>query len=139
MALETSCGAVLYTLRDNVPYYLIIETNSGHISFPKGHMEGDETPFETACREIWEETGICVTAFLPDFSEVYSYTSKRGNEKDVVFFLADYGGQAVSLQEKELVNHWEVGFDEAMKLLNREREKEILERAHAYIFERVLP
>lgn len=133
MPHEVSCGAVLYTLQGNTPHYLLVETNSGHISFPKGHVEGDETREETARREILEETGLHIHAFLPGFVEKYSYHSRRGNSKDVYYFLADYGTQTIALQECEILRHWVLPLEEALHLLNREREREILLSAHAYL------
>ena len=58
---EKSCGAVLYQRRNGQLRYLIARSSSGHISFSKGHMEEDETEWETAVREIREETGIKVS------------------------------------------------------------------------------
>ena len=61
MLHEKSCGAIVYRkYHGNTEILLIKHINSGHWSFPKGHVEGDETEEETAKREIMEETGIDV-------------------------------------------------------------------------------
>lgn len=133
MSQEISCGAVLYSMRGGTPYYCIVKTNGGHISFPKGHMESGETEPQAAIREIREETGLRIEMFCPGFREQFSYTSRRGNPKDVVFFLADYGAQNVRLQEEELTKFWEVPFEEALALVNTPREKEILQQADSYL------
>ena len=54
--------------------------------FPKGHMEGSESPATTAAREVREETGytIALGTQLPTFS----YTRKAGERVDCHFFLA---------------------------------------------------
>ena len=54
MKLEKSCGAVIF--KDN--QVLLIKSVKGHWSFPKGHVENDETELETANREILEETNV---------------------------------------------------------------------------------
>ena len=55
MLHEKSCGAIVYRkYHGNTEILLIKHINSGHWSFPKGHVEGDETEEETAKREIME-------------------------------------------------------------------------------------
>ena len=53
---EKSCGAILIDHQDDQIKTLIVRQNAGHWGFPKGHVEGDETEFETAFREVREET-----------------------------------------------------------------------------------
>ena len=61
MMHEKSCGAIVYRKsHGNIEILLIKHVNSGHWSFPKGHVEGTETEVETAKREIKEETAIDV-------------------------------------------------------------------------------
>ena len=40
---EKSCGAVLFTNTDGERKYLLIKNMSGHIGFPKGHIELEKT------------------------------------------------------------------------------------------------
>ena len=61
MLHEKSCGAIVYRkYHGNTEILLIKHINSGHWSFPKGHVEAGETEVETARREIMEETSIDV-------------------------------------------------------------------------------
>lgn len=77
MLHEKSCGAIVYRKsHGNTEILLIKHVNSGHWSFPKGHVEGNETELETAQREIKEETGIDVI-LDPTFRETVSYSPKR--------------------------------------------------------------
>ena len=58
---EKSCGAIVFRrFHGNIQILLIKHINSGHWSFPKGHIENNETETETAVREIKEETGILI-------------------------------------------------------------------------------
>ena len=43
MIFEKSCGAIVYTIENMEIKYLLVEEMSGFHSFPKGHMEGEET------------------------------------------------------------------------------------------------
>ena len=55
MLHEKSCGAIVYRrFHGNIEILLIKHVNSGHWSFPKGHVEGDETELETARKTLAE-------------------------------------------------------------------------------------
>ena len=87
MQYEKSCGAVVYRkYHGNIEILLIKHVNSGHWSFPKGHVEADETEVETAKREIMEETSI--EALIDStFRETVSYSPKKDVQKEVVYFI----------------------------------------------------
>ena len=73
-------------------------------SFPKGHPEGEETPMESAQRELTEETGLVVTEFLEEtpWIENYQFTWKGTLiHKQVSYFVAEVEGQ-ISLQLDEV-------------------------------------
>jgi hypothetical protein len=50
---EKSCGTVLYTVKENVIYYVLLKARDGYCGFSKGHVEAGETEHETR-----EETSI---------------------------------------------------------------------------------
>ncbi len=56
---EYSAGGLVFDDQDRVAI-IARHSRSGHLEWclPKGHIEKDETPDETAVREIFEETGI---------------------------------------------------------------------------------
>lgn len=96
MKYEKSCGAIVYRKsRDRIELLLIQNRYGGHWSFPKGHVEGEETEVQTALREVKEETGLDIQ--LEDgFRQVVEYFPKPNVKKQVVYFL----GQAQSLEIK---------------------------------------
>ena len=57
--LEVSAGGIVFR---RVPgegaKYLLIRDSYNNWGFPKGHLEGNESPAETALRETAEETGL---------------------------------------------------------------------------------
>lgn len=84
---EKSCGALVFTLKFNRPHILLIEQVKGHWSFPKGHIENNETELETAYREVKEETNLDIK-IIDGFRVVNTYSPYKGCMKDVVLFVA---------------------------------------------------
>ena len=81
--MEKSCGTI--TIKDNK--VLMVLQTLGNTSFPKGHVQEEESEEETALRETYEETGIKVK--IIDNSPRYTISYPvRDTVKEVVFFLA---------------------------------------------------
>lgn len=58
-SIELSAGGVILRRREGGGVeVLLIEDSYGNWGFPKGHVEGVETPEEAALRECREETGL---------------------------------------------------------------------------------
>ena len=130
---EKSCGAVVYTETEDGVRYLIVQGTSGNYSFPKGHIEADETEHETAAREIFEETGLR-PVFVDGFRETEEYpVRKKGRTKVVVYFLARFEGETVVPRDEEIRDFWVMPFDEAYRTLKRESARKILAAADAFL------
>jgi 8-oxo-dGTP pyrophosphatase MutT (NUDIX family) len=56
--IELSAGGVIYRRAQVGLEVLLIQDSYGNWGFPKGHIEGNETPGEAALRECREETGL---------------------------------------------------------------------------------
>ena len=41
--MEKSCGVILFTKKNGIKEYVLVMENSGNYSFPKGHIEKNET------------------------------------------------------------------------------------------------
>ena len=85
--METSCGFVLV----NYDSVLLLQYPQGHWSYPKGHVEGEEDHFQTARRELKEETGINEVEIDSGWSHRTEYTfQKKGKpvEKQVFWYIA---------------------------------------------------
>lgn len=137
MKKEKSCGAVIYKIVDNIPYFLIQKMSLGHISLCKGHMEENETEIETAKREILEETSLEVEIDI-NFKETITYSPKEGVIKDVVFFIAtpiDKNKEAFDEHDDEVVESNFYRYEEAYSLLTYEADKNVLEKAYKYLLE----
>ena len=129
---ERSCGAVLFTVRDGVPLYVLVQEN--YYGFPKGHMEAGETERKTAIREIREETGVDAT-IIGDFRKVdhYLLKYKQDTEKTVVYFLAYFENQEIRFQKEELKGAVLVPFEEAIRLVTHVRLKRVLREANRVV------
>ena len=134
MKHEKSCGGVLFTRKDHTVRYLIIRHLGGHWGFPKGHMDPGETEEETALREIREEVGLTVS-LLDGFraEETYPLPNKPDTQKTVVYFLAEFAGQAVRIQPEEVAEASLVPYEDALDLLTHQEAKYVLMQANQYL------
>ena len=137
MLREKSCGALVVRRdeEDGKQYLLMIRHKlGGHRSFPKGHMEPGETEEQTALREIYEEVGLRVR-LLPGFRAVTEYPlpDVPDTRKRVVFFLAEYENQEVTVQESELAAITIAPWPQALELTEFADSKRILTEAHEFL------
>ena len=135
MTYETSCGAVVFTRRGGEIFYVIIRSIEGYYGFPKGHMEGDETPEQTALREIREEVGLTprlIDGFRTE--EEHALPKKPGVMKRVIYFVAEYEDQPIVPQKEELLSAQLMPYEQARALFQFENTKEILDQAKAFIW-----
>ena len=129
MKKEKSCGAIVFYLKDNKEQILLIKhANSGHWSFPKGHVEANETEVETALREIREETGINVSIDTR-FREVVTYSPKKDVLKDVVYFFATSEEYETFNQEEEVSDIKWVDLTSVVSCVSYKNDKALLRKA----------
>ena len=146
----TSCGTVLYTVKDNQILYLLLKArDDGYCGFPKGHMESGETEHETALRETWEETSVnaeIVGDFRAETGQsdknnpnqfglfLSLYTMKNGKERHFVYFLARFFDQTPKHNPGfESRDFLLLPLAEAQKELTYDNTKKILRDAEEYI------
>ena len=130
MITEKSCGGIIFRTVNGIREYFILLNKKndakGHWGFPKGHTESEENEYETASREILEETGLLVV-FRGDMRIVSHYSPKPGIEKDVIYFVASVrDNQTVKLQKEEVADYRWCTFSEAKSLLTFD--KDILQK-----------
>ena len=143
-AFEKLCGAVTYCNDNGTIKYILIKNLSGHIGFPKGHAENDESELDTAKREVREETGLSPQIF-PEFRHSFQYVApKEANgtlpgadmHKLAVYFAARFPAEeipAIRIQESEVLQWWLVPYEEAIKILNKNADKHLLELVNRWI------
>ena len=133
--LETSAGAIIYTLIDEKVYYLVIQDFHGNYGFPKGHIEAKETAPQAALREIKEEVGI--DAILDtSFEYELNYVMPNGKDKRSIYYLGSYCDQLPVKQEEEVQKILLLPYEETIEILTFDNMKDILRKADRYIHEK---
>lgn len=133
MTYEKSCGAIVYRKHHgNTEILLIKHVNSGHWSFPKGHVEQGEDETETALREVMEETGIDIM-IDPSFRETVTYFPRKDTQKVVVYFIGKAKNFEYKPQEDEIAEIRWVDIGHAIQLLTYENDKTIVNKARIAI------
>lgn len=133
MRTEHSAGAVLYTVVNGAPRYVVVTERSGYASLPKGHLEEGETPARAALREIREETGITATLTTAEPLWQDGYALRGGGFKRVDYFLARFDGQTPVSCCEDVAAVSLLPYCEAWESLGMPGSRRVLEQAHAMI------
>ena len=134
MIYEKSCGFVVYRESEGVREYLLVSALNNKYGFPKGHVERGETEYETAVRELKEETNLEVR-FVNGFRRQIEYIlpQKRDTIKHCVYFLGEYTEGELIRQEEEVLDAVFVGFDHAMQMIPFANARAVLQEADEYL------
>ncbi len=124
MRYEKSCGSVVFNDDGKV---LIVKHNLGHWDFPKGHMEENEDEYDTAIREVKEETNIDII-LDSRYRYVITYDPFPNVIKDVVYFIGKAKNNDVKNQEEEIEIVKFVSIEEAFSLLTHDNAKNVLKK-----------
>ena len=128
---------------------MVFSKRNSEWGFPKGHIENGETEKEAAKREILEETGIKLDEkdFVSNFCFTDTYkikgtlpsTKGRIIDKKVVYYLGIVKSDYVDLtkeQDEEIGEMKWMSFEEALKYLKYEKQKEMLKTAKQFLEEK---
>ncbi|MGV8141322.1 MAG: bis(5'-nucleosyl)-tetraphosphatase [Candidatus Woesearchaeota archaeon] len=135
MKHEKSCGAIVYRVDKNSgsrQYLLVLQGISKVWGFPKGHVDKDETEYETASREVFEETGLKIE-FVDRFRVSLSYKPKPDIHKNVVFFLAKALTEEIKIDSNEILGYAWLNFNDALKRITFNNSKALLHKAETFI------
>ena len=129
MIWEKSCGALVVRREEDNYYILMIRHKAGgNRSFPKGHMEEGETEYETALREVMEETSSRI-AIVSDFRSTVTYRPSPGVMKEVVYFLAFTTNADIKAREGEIAEVEWVPLEKAEEFLAHDNDKTVFRAA----------
>jgi 8-oxo-dGTP pyrophosphatase MutT (NUDIX family) len=112
--------------------YLLIKDSYNNWGFPKGHLEGDESPAEAALRETAEETGLSVLKLQGPIRVIDWHFRFRGRHihKYCHFFLFESpdGEPCPQIDEGITACQWRP-LNEALDVLSYDNARGVLKRA----------
>ena len=137
-----SAGIIVFRWTEREPLFLLLYRDKGVWDFPRGRMETGERSWETAFREVEEETGLKVADLrVQDNFKVFEKFpyNRRGVKtaesvfKIVIFYLAETKQVQVVLSHEHAGYGW-FSYNEARKYLSRYKARtNILKKAFEYI------
>jgi len=140
MKQEKSAGCIVYYY-DKKPFFLVLKNTlkNTYWGFPKGKIEDNEKPEETAIRETKEEVNLDVS-LIPGFDYLQKWFYKKDDElikKESVFFLTEIDKKD---KDKVKINFENEDFkflslDSALELMKIKNNKEMLIEAERFIKE----
>lgn len=136
---QISAGIVIYRKTREELKFLLLYHGHGYWNFPKGKIEAEERSWQTALREIREETGLKSTDLRiePGFKTYEKYIFHQNKEKIfkiVIFYLAEARRPHIMVSHEHEGYGW-FTLNEAQKILSKKYRDtaEILKRAYEFI------
>jgi 8-oxo-dGTP pyrophosphatase MutT (NUDIX family) len=130
---EVSAGGIVFRRQpDGSARFLLIRDPYEHWGFPKGHLEGDETPAEAALRESAEETGLTDLQMQGPIRIIDWHFRFKGRyiHKFCHFFLFESAAARVVPQQEEGITDYQwLTLEEALKQLSYDNARGVLKRA----------
>ena len=131
---ETSAGGVVVRCTPGGPTFLVILDSYKNWGFPKGHLDGDETPEQAARREVAEEAGLHDLIMHNDLAVIDWFFRFRGRliHKYCHFFLFESkeGDPVPELDEGITECRW-VGYEDALSTIRYENARNVLREAES--------
>jgi bis(5'-nucleosidyl)-tetraphosphatase len=134
MAQWTHAGAIVVRFNAKLEFLLITTTgNSDEWTFPKGHIERNESPENSAIREVREEAGIFTE--IVTFIGTTSFT-KKNEAVTAAYYLLRYAGHTESHENRTIL--WcdyetalrQLSFEDARAMLISAEQQNLLMRAY---------
>ena len=131
--LEVSAGGIVFRrIPGEGPLYLLIRDSYNNWGFPKGHLEGEESPAQAALRETEEETGLKHLVLQGPIRVIDWHFRFRGRHihKYCHFFLFESAEGEVCPQVDEGITacQWRP-LQEALDILSYDNARGVLTRA----------
>lgn len=129
-----TCGAIIYKLDNNTPFYLLLKYPT-YWGFVKGGVEPGETEEKTINREAAEEAGLYDLSILPKFRETQHYFHKYEGQlirSDAVFFIAETHSWKIKISHEHETYKW-CTYEQAMELMKLRANRELITKANIFL------
>jgi 8-oxo-dGTP pyrophosphatase MutT (NUDIX family) len=122
----THAGGIVHRRQDGDVVVLLVRASREPHDWvlPKGHIEADETPAQTAQREVREEAGV--DASPTDYLGALAFERPGGERVRVGLFLMRFVGDVPAEEDREV--RW-CSFREAADLVGFDSTREMLDAA----------
>lgn len=133
-----SAGIIVFRKTKEGIKFLILYHGRNYWNFAKGKAESEEKSWQTALREVREETGLKSTElrFVAGFKTYEKFVYQRGKDKVfkmVILYLAETRQSRVAVSEEHEGYGW-FTYAEARRILSKYRDSvRILDTAHDYL------
>lgn len=131
--MEKSCGAIIYKKENDKLEFLLVYQSNGHYSFPKGHVDDNETEVETALREVKEETNIDVELDTNFRDEITYLIEQKNIMKNAVYFVGKPISFELKNQDGEIDECSWYDYETVLEKLEYDNIIEVFENAYHYI------
>jgi bis(5'-nucleosidyl)-tetraphosphatase len=124
--IETSAGGVII----NGNKIVIVEQQFNTYSFPKGHINENETIIECAYREIYEETGLKKDEikYIKKLGIIQRKNYFTNNPKDIHLFLFTTNSSILKPHDSDNPDAYWININDVSKKLTHTEDKEFFER-----------
>ena len=139
--LKVESFGVIPLIKDEKGSYrvlLILHSKGVHWGFPKGKANPEETPLESATRELREETGLEIVQILSEepITEHYQFRHKGERILKVVHYFPALVKGELNLQEEEVRDAKWLTLDQAEQQLSFKEARHILKSCLPFIEEK---
>jgi 8-oxo-dGTP pyrophosphatase MutT (NUDIX family) len=137
-----SAGIIIFRRTPEGVKFLLLYHGKGYWNFPKGRLEAGERSWQTAFREVREETGLKSTdlklvADFKSFERFYFHYQGQKIFRVVILYLAETTKQSIVLAGDHEEGYGWFSFNDAKRMLSKHKDNlKILQKAYNYLHQR---